>query len=162
MHSLPGPSQEATTQSRNAPRRSRLACAAAAAVAAGIAAGVLLQGCGGGNRGESSQSPPAPSPAVRIPPDAETAGSSEKLPGADATVNGIFTEQCEQCHSIGAVGNKSFPLDHEGKRHDKNWIEVQIRHPEKHNPKTAMPLFPIDRMTDSELSDLSRYLVNLK
>ncbi|MCA1597251.1 MAG: cytochrome c [Chloroflexi bacterium] len=126
-----------------------------------LAVVLLTTGCSGGPLRKPAHGGQTGTPVLRIPPDADTS-LSETLPGADTTVNKIFTEQCEQCHSIGKVGTKSYPLDREGTRHNKKWIEVQIRHPEKHNPDTAMPLFPLDRMTDSELDDLAGYLARLK
>ena len=97
-----------------------------------------------------------------------TRPATEKIPAAPdpvldkAIAMGIFNQQCAQCHSIGAVGKKDgIPLDHEGSTRTQKWIEVQIRHPEIHNPKTLMPLFPADRISNSEMKSLTRYLVSL-
>lgn len=75
----------------------------------------------------------------------------------------IFREQCAACHALGGQGSRSsMAMDHEGANRTEEWIKVQITHPEKHNPSTAMPQFPPDRISKSDLTDLAHYLASLK
>lgn len=73
----------------------------------------------------------------------------------------IYTEKgCANCHSIRSSGGQlGPPLDDVGLRRSQNWLEVQITQPQKNNPNTSMPAFP---MPKEDLQALITYLMSLR
>ena len=68
---------------------------------------------------------------------------------------------CSACHTIAGVGGKVGPdLSAIGTDLDKEWIEVQIKNPKAHNPKSIMPSF--SKLSDKDLDDLAHYLAGLR
>jgi len=115
---------------------------------------IILSGCA-----------PATQPAKSS--DGKMSGGPARVmtpaPNEEATAKRLFKEECANCHLLGGVGEKNgMPLDHDGGVRSQAWIEAQIRRPDLHNPKTLMPLFPSDRLSDSELHTLAHYLASLK
>src|SRR5579872_5658342 len=76
-------------------------------------------------------------------------GSVAPLPPADILK---YWNMCLACHSVGGKGGPSGgPLDGTGSRRTASWLELQIRRPDLHNKKTAMPPYPKDQLPDEAL-----------
>ncbi len=70
----------------------------------------------------------------------------------------LFRKQgCINCHSFKGKGAEICPdlTDVTGRRSDQ-WIRVQIKSPDKHNPNTRMPSF--GNLSYREISAIIRYL----
>ncbi len=74
----------------------------------------------------------------------------------------LFKSQgCTACHKIGGIGGDIGPdLTMVGKRHDKEWIEAQLKDPKSHNPASIMPSYA--KLTVKDLEDLADYLSGLR
>ncbi len=101
--------------------------------------------------------------ATRPPqPQGESTPEITTLPPAlVARGKQIYAEKgCANCHSIGGSGGQvGPPLDDVGLRRSRNWLEVQITQPRKHNPNTLMPAYP---MPKEDLQALTTYLMSLR
>jgi nitric oxide reductase subunit C len=68
---------------------------------------------------------------------------------------------CSACHTIAGVGGKVGPdLSTIGKVRNKEWIEVQLKNPKAHDPKSIMPSF--SKLSQKDLDDLAHYLAGLR
>jgi|ERR1700690_216950 len=79
-----------------------------------------------------------------------------------STGESVYKAQgCSACHTIAGVGGKVGPdLSAIGKLRDKEWINVQLKNPKAHDPKSIMPSF--SKLSDKDLEDLAHYLAGLR
>jgi nitric oxide reductase subunit C len=79
-----------------------------------------------------------------------------------STGEAVYKAQgCSACHTIAGVGGKVGPdLSTIGKIRNKQWIEVQLKTPKAHDPKSIMPSF--SKLSDKDLDDLAHYLAGLR
>jgi nitric oxide reductase subunit C len=105
---------------------------------------------------DTNQWPPKPVGEAK-PTEVSLKQRSQTLLGKD-----VFDQyRCDLCHKIEGKGGTIGPdLSHEGSKRDALWIEIQIRDPKSHDPKTAMPPFP--QITEGETKVLIGYLASLK
>jgi ubiquinol-cytochrome c reductase cytochrome b subunit len=92
-----------------------------------------------------------------------TPKNAEALQSApDDVVQGAMlyqTHQCGNCHTANGVGMKVGPaLNGLAKRRTREWIETQIRHPERHVSETMMPAYDL---SPQDMSRLIAYLLSL-
>jgi ubiquinol-cytochrome c reductase cytochrome b subunit len=67
--------------------------------------------------------------------------------------------QCSNCHTANGEGMKVGPaLNGLGKRRSREWIETQLRHPERHLAETMMPAYDL---TPQDMNQLIAYLLSL-
>lgn len=67
--------------------------------------------------------------------------------------------QCGNCHTANGEGMKVGPtLNGLAKRRTREWIETQIRHPDRHFPETMMPGYDL---TAEDMDRLIAYLLSL-
>ena len=71
---------------------------------------------------------------------------------------------CKACHVIGDdKGGKTGPeLSHVAKTRKPDWMFAQVRDPKKFDPKSTMPAYGTDKITDSKLKSLVAYMSTLK
>ena len=70
---------------------------------------------------------------------------------------------CKMCHSIAGVGNKKSPLDGVGSKLTEDLMKKWIRTPKEMEPKTnKMLAYPVAKISDADLADLTAYLLTLK
>jgi nitric oxide reductase subunit C len=68
---------------------------------------------------------------------------------------------CSACHMIAGVGGKVGPdLSMVGKERDKEWIEVQLKNPKAHDPKSIMPSY--SKLSEKDIDNLAHYLAGLR
>jgi ubiquinol-cytochrome c reductase cytochrome b subunit len=67
--------------------------------------------------------------------------------------------QCSNCHTANGVGMKVGPaLNGLSKRGTRDWIEMQIRHPDRHMPQTTMPSYDL---SPQDMDRLMAFLLSL-
>lgn len=85
------------------------------------------------------------------------AASADSKPGETV----FKASGCSACHMIGGVGGKIGPdLTMVGKRHDKEWIEEQLKDPKAHNPNSIMPSYA--KLSEKDREDIADYLSGLR
>jgi ubiquinol-cytochrome c reductase cytochrome b subunit len=92
-----------------------------------------------------------------------TPKNAEALQSApDSVVQGAVLyqlHQCGNCHTANGTGMKvGPPLNGLAKRRARDWIEVQIRHPERHVAETMMPAYDL---SPQDMDRLIAYLLSL-
>lgn len=92
-----------------------------------------------------------------------TPKNAEALESApDNVVQGAMlyqAHQCGNCHTANGAGMKVGPaLNGLAKRRTRDWIEVQIRHPERHIAETMMPAYDL---SPQDMDRLIVYLLSL-
>lgn len=74
----------------------------------------------------------------------------------------IEQHKCLECHTLKGKGGAVGPnLTSVGGRRNRDYIYQQIKNPQSHNPRTAMPSFG-GRLSENDLNTLADYLSSLK
>lgn len=109
-------------------------------------------------------------------PDRRPGGSgpprdiTEQLPGGKQFAAGkkVYSDHnCARCHKLGETGNATSmapDLSQVAAKpdHTKQWLGEHVRNAKAHNPRSRMPDFGPDKISDADLDALTNYLASLK
>jgi cbb3-type cytochrome oxidase cytochrome c subunit len=59
-------------------------------------------------------------------------------------------------------GGRGPDLGHVGAEHTADWIAEHVRDPQSHKPRSRMPKFPEEKISEADLRTLAEYLAGLK
>jgi quinol-cytochrome oxidoreductase complex cytochrome b subunit len=111
-------------------------------------------------RGQAVASPIGPNPYSDT--DSKSTGPAIKLdPLLIAKGQKLFTQNCDDCHSIGGKGGNAGPaLDGVANRHDFDWQIAHINEPRSKVPSSTMPAF--SSLGQGSIQAIAEYLETLR